>query len=82
MRYVQLKALQGADRKPMVFGFDGEYSIVADPSGGSVDAMVNTVIRDLSLALNLVFTYVVHPPSVVRVETPLTSAVASALSGS
>ncbi|TFK79784.1 hypothetical protein K466DRAFT_559658 [Polyporus arcularius HHB13444] len=58
MRYVQLKALQGADRKPMVFGFDGEYSIVADPSGGSVDAMVNTVIRDLSLALNLVFTLV------------------------
>ncbi|RPD53591.1 hypothetical protein L226DRAFT_509944 [Lentinus tigrinus ALCF2SS1-7] len=58
MRYVQLKALQGAERKPMVFGFDGEYSIVADPSGGSVDAIVNTVIRNLSIALNLVFTLV------------------------
>ena len=60
MRYVQLKALQGAERKPMVFEFDGEYSIVADPSGGSVDAIVNTVIRNLSVALHLSFTYVVH----------------------
>ena len=60
MRYVQLKALQGAERKPMVFEFDGEYSVVADPSGGSVDAIVNTVIRNLSVALHLSFTYVVH----------------------
>ena len=53
MRYVQLKALQGAERKPMVFGFDGEYSIVADPSGGSVDAIVNTSLREDSTCICL-----------------------------
>ena len=61
-RYVQLRALQGAESKPMVFSFDGEYSIVADPSGGSVDAIVNGVIRDITLGLGLVFSYVGHLP--------------------
>ena len=37
---MQLKALQGAARRPMVFAFDGEYSVVADPAGGAVDALV------------------------------------------
>ncbi|PIL32474.1 hypothetical protein GSI_05177 [Ganoderma sinense ZZ0214-1] len=54
-RYVQLKALTGADSKPMVFNFDGEYSVVADPSGGSVDSVVNTVIRNVQAALELSF---------------------------
>ncbi|KAI1788230.1 hypothetical protein LXA43DRAFT_894988 [Ganoderma leucocontextum] len=55
MRYVQLKALTGTDSKPMVFNFDGEYSVVADPSGGSVDAVVNTVIRNVQSVLELRF---------------------------
>ncbi|KAI0808280.1 hypothetical protein C8Q74DRAFT_126746 [Fomes fomentarius] len=55
-RYVQLQAIRGAERKPMVFSFDGEYSIVADPSGGSIDAIVNTVIRRVTIDLGLVFT--------------------------
>ncbi|KAM5541540.1 hypothetical protein V8D89_004730 [Ganoderma adspersum] len=54
-RYVQLKALTGTDSKPMVFNFDGEYSVVVDPSGGSVDSVVNTVIRNVQTALELPF---------------------------
>ncbi|EJF56413.1 hypothetical protein DICSQDRAFT_141266 [Dichomitus squalens LYAD-421 SS1] len=54
-RYVQLKALSGAARKAMVFKFGGEYSVVADPTGGSVDALVGTVIRNIQAALGLTF---------------------------
>ena len=64
---MQLKALQGKERKPMVFAFDGEYSVVADPTGGSVDAMANTVIRNVSDALGLIFTYVILLPTRCRV---------------
>ena len=53
-RYVQLKALTGTDSKPMVFTFDGEYSVVADPAGGSVDCVVNTVIRNVTVGLGIV----------------------------
>ena len=61
-RYVQLKALTGTDSKPMVFTFDGEYSVVADPAGGSVDCVVNTVIRNVQAALELRFQCVVSHP--------------------
>ena len=64
-RYVQLKALTGTDSKPMVFNFDGEYSVVADPAGGSVDSVVNTVIRDVQAALELRFQCVVSHPCLV-----------------
>ena len=61
-RYVQLKALTGADSKPMVFNFDGEYSVVTDPSGGSVDDIVSTVIRNVQVAVDLRFQCVVSDP--------------------
>ncbi|KAI0739871.1 hypothetical protein C8Q80DRAFT_200305 [Daedaleopsis nitida] len=54
-RYVQLKALQGAEPQSMVFTFDGEYSIIADPTGGAVDPIVNTAIHNFTSALGLVF---------------------------
>ncbi|KAI0667539.1 hypothetical protein C8Q78DRAFT_386927 [Trametes maxima] len=46
-----------------VFRFDGEYSVVADPSGGLVDAVVHTVLRNIQAALGLVFTPVSVNPS-------------------
>ena len=61
-RYVQLKARTGTDSKPMVFNFDGEYSVVADPAGGSVDSVVNTIIRNVQAALELRFQCVVSLP--------------------
>ena len=42
----------------MMFTFDGEFSVVADPTGGSVDAIVGTVIGNLQAALGLAFKYV------------------------
>ncbi|KAH9884206.1 hypothetical protein C8Q73DRAFT_363159 [Cubamyces lactineus] len=64
--YLRFKAQQeagGADvqkinRNPIVFRFDGEYSVVADPSGGSVDEAVNCVLRNVQAALGLPFTAV------------------------
>ncbi|KAI0357189.1 hypothetical protein OH77DRAFT_1451441 [Trametes cingulata] len=43
-------------RNPIVFRFDGEYSVVADPSGGLVDAVVHCVLRNVQAALGLHFT--------------------------
>ncbi len=62
-RYVQLQAIRGAERNPTMSSFDGEYSIVADPSGGSIDSIVNTVIRRVTIDLGLVFTYVALSPT-------------------
>ncbi|KAI8976341.1 hypothetical protein BD414DRAFT_496634 [Trametes punicea] len=42
-------------RNPVVFRFDGEYSVVADPSGGLVDAVVHCVMRNVQAALGLSF---------------------------
>ena len=54
----------------MVFTFDGEFSVVADPTGGSVDSIVGTVIGNLQAALGLAFKYVfVH--SIHLAERPL-----------
>ncbi|KAI0641682.1 hypothetical protein C8Q79DRAFT_286133 [Trametes meyenii] len=50
-------------RSVNVFRFDGEYSVVADPSGGLVDAVVHTVLRNIQAALGLVFTPVSVNPS-------------------
>ncbi|KAI0764264.1 hypothetical protein BD413DRAFT_197250 [Trametes elegans] len=43
-------------RDSIVFRFDGEYSIVADPSGGLVDALVQCVLRNVQAILGLTFT--------------------------
>ncbi|KAI0324558.1 hypothetical protein GY45DRAFT_1313619 [Cubamyces sp. BRFM 1775] len=64
--YLRFKARQEAgtvdvqtiSRNPIVFRFDGEYSVVADPSGGSVDDAVNCVLRNVQAALGLSFTIV------------------------
>ena len=50
-QYVRLRP--GA--RPMLFAFEGEYSVVADPSGGSVDAVVHCVVRNVQAALGLAF---------------------------
>ncbi|OSD02300.1 hypothetical protein PYCCODRAFT_1477852 [Trametes coccinea BRFM310] len=65
-RYLQFKAHQERSRavesKPppraIVFRFDGEYSVVADPSGGVVDPLVQVVWRNVQAALGLPFTAV------------------------
>ncbi|KAI8971038.1 hypothetical protein BD414DRAFT_518212 [Trametes punicea] len=64
--YLRFEAQQGdgalgdsrRNRHPMVFRFDGEYSIVADPAGGVVDAVVQCVWRNVRAALGLPFTSV------------------------
>ncbi|KAL1942189.1 hypothetical protein VTO73DRAFT_6253 [Trametes versicolor] len=59
--YLRFKARQDpaslakARRNPIVFRFDGEYSIVADPSGGLVDAIVQCAVRNVQAALGLEF---------------------------
>ena len=55
---------QKINRNPIVFRFDGEYSVVADPSGGSVDEAVNCVLHNVQAALGLPFTYVKVSPCV------------------
>ncbi|KAI0631790.1 hypothetical protein C8Q77DRAFT_1228710 [Trametes polyzona] len=52
----QAASEQNTRRNPHVFRFDGEYSVVADPSGGLVDAVVHTVLRNVRAALGLTFT--------------------------
>ncbi|KAI0631780.1 hypothetical protein C8Q77DRAFT_1159523 [Trametes polyzona] len=52
----QAASEQNARRNTHVFRFDGEYSVVADPSGGLVDAVVHTVLRNVRAALGLTFT--------------------------
>ncbi|KAH9850445.1 hypothetical protein C2E23DRAFT_835112 [Lenzites betulinus] len=59
--YIRFKAQQNdiqpdTHRNPHVFRFDGEYSVVADPSGGLVDAVVACVLRNVQAALGLQFT--------------------------
>ncbi|CDO76861.1 hypothetical protein BN946_scf184402.g2 [Trametes cinnabarina] len=62
--YLRFKAQQGdstlgdsrRNRYPIVFRFDGEYSIVADPSRGVVDAVVQSVWQNVQAALRLSFT--------------------------
>ncbi|KAI0367847.1 hypothetical protein BV20DRAFT_949195 [Pilatotrama ljubarskyi] len=64
IHYLRFRAQQEADtfdksrplRNPIVFRFDGEYSVVADPSGGLVDAVVHCVLRNVQAALGLNFT--------------------------
>jgi len=39
----------------MSFSFDGEYSVVADPSDGSVDSVVHGVLSPIQKALRIQF---------------------------
>ncbi|KAI9068561.1 hypothetical protein FKP32DRAFT_1683307 [Trametes sanguinea] len=65
-RYLQFKVQQEArspeeskpPRRAIIFRFDGEYSVVADPSGGVVDATVQDVWKNVQAALDLPFTAV------------------------
>ncbi|KAH9938801.1 uncharacterized protein BXZ73DRAFT_99862 [Epithele typhae] len=41
--------------RQMMFAFTGEYSVVADPGGGAVDAVVDVVVRNVHAALGLAF---------------------------
>ncbi|KAI0820911.1 hypothetical protein BC628DRAFT_817651 [Trametes gibbosa] len=63
--YLRFKAQQrdahvnrsGPHRSPHVFRFDGEYSVVADLSGGLVYTVVACVLWDVQAAVGSGFTY-------------------------
>ncbi|KAI0732969.1 hypothetical protein C8Q72DRAFT_773651 [Fomitopsis betulina] len=58
LHYLQYKATRGLDistAMPIHFGFDGEYSVVADPAGGMVDFVVKLVARQIQAVLGLQF---------------------------
>jgi len=58
LQYIQYKVTQGIDvtnATPTVFSFAGEYSIVADPAGGTVDETVKVVASQIQDALGLRF---------------------------
>lgn len=58
LHYLQFKASKGyniAEIMPSYFGFDGEYSVVADPAGGTVDFVVKLVVNQIQAALGLQF---------------------------
>lgn len=62
LHYLQYKATRGLDistAMPIHFGFDGEYSVVADPAGGMVDFVVKLVARQIQAVLGLQFQSVV-----------------------
>lgn len=59
LHYLQFKASKGYDISeimPSYFGFDGEYSVIADPAGGTVDFVVKSVANQIEAALKLQFT--------------------------
>ncbi|OBZ72928.1 hypothetical protein A0H81_07189 [Grifola frondosa] len=41
--------------KPVLFSFDGEYSVVADPAGGQVDSVVQGVVWEIQAMLGTRF---------------------------
>ena len=58
LHYLQFKASKGIDMSrtmPSHFGFEGEYSVIADPAGGTVDFVVKSVATQLQGVLGLQF---------------------------
>jgi len=56
--YLRFKLMQSAANDslyPMLFTFDGEYSVVADPSGGSVDPVVRGILLKIQSAVGMEF---------------------------
>lgn len=44
--------------QPTVFSFEGEFSVIADPSGGEVGSKIELVQAEIGKALGMQFTYV------------------------
>ncbi|KAL6299199.1 hypothetical protein BKA93DRAFT_614084 [Sparassis latifolia] len=55
IQYLRFKFHSHAQENPTFFGFDGEYSVVADPAGGIVDALVQGVVGEIQAAVGMDF---------------------------
>ncbi|KZT12509.1 uncharacterized protein LAESUDRAFT_753584 [Laetiporus sulphureus 93-53] len=57
-QYLRFKFSQGLKNDgfgPVLFNFDGEYSIVADPAGGPVDSTVKNVMSQIETTIGVKF---------------------------